>query len=472
MIKYVDKLCKIFCSTKSIGKKIPLQQNLPSDKELLKRTLHMCLPSITEAFLIAIVGVVDSYMVSGLGIEAISAVGLTTQPKFIFLVMFMALSISVSAVVARRRGEGKMDEANRVLQQALLIGVACSILLSILAVVFADTIMGYSGTKADTHAYAVAYFRIILGGQVFQVITMIINAAQRGTGNTKIAMKTNAVANGVNVVFNYLLITGKFGFPRMGVRGAAIATVLGSIIASIMAVRSVTRSGAPFSLFTNFKFKLDKYILSTIGKLAAPTFFEQMCTRVGFYIFAMIVANLGTPENAAHHIGLNFMSISFAFADGLSMATVSLVGRSLGEKRYDLALIYSSICQRIGVCCSILVALVYVPFGRQLYGLFSDVEQVKAYGAQIMPVMAYIVFVQISMLIYFAALRAAGDVKYVAIVLAISIGVLRPLSAWVLTYPMGFGLIGAWIGTAIDQTVRLVLGYRRYKQLKWLKIEI
>ena len=107
------------------------------------------------------------------------------------------------------------------------ISLGLTLIISTAAVVFAAPIMRLAGTAEDTHEDAVAYFRIITGGMVFNTLTMVINAAQRGAGNTRIAMKTNIAANAVNICFNYLLIGGNLGFPKLGIRGAAIATVLG-----------------------------------------------------------------------------------------------------------------------------------------------------------------------------------------------------------------------------------------------------
>ena len=175
---------------------------IPSGKEMLLKTLRIAWPSILESFLVALVGVIDTVMVSSLGSYAIAAVGLTTQPKFICLAIFISMNVAVSAIVARRKGEGDRESANSVLIQALLITLMLAVVVSLLAIVFAEPVLRLAGTAEDTHAPAVAYFRIISGGMIFNVVSMVINAAQRGAGNTKIAMRTNIVSNSVNIVCN------------------------------------------------------------------------------------------------------------------------------------------------------------------------------------------------------------------------------------------------------------------------------
>ena len=209
------------------------------DKEDVKKTLDMAWPAILESFFTAFAGLVDSLMVSSLGSYAVAAVGLTTQPKFLGLALFVAANVSISALVARRKGEGKREDANRIFATFLVFVLVMAVLLSVLLVVCADPIIRFCGSEELTHDSAVLYFRIIMGGMIFNCIQMGVNAAQRGAGNTRITMRTNLVSNLVNIIANYLLIQGHFGFPALGIRGAALATVLGTVVSSIMSVLSV-----------------------------------------------------------------------------------------------------------------------------------------------------------------------------------------------------------------------------------------
>ena len=193
-------------------------------KETVRTAVSMAWPSIIESFFAAFAGLVDSLMVSSLGSYAVAAVGLTTQPKFMGLSLFFALNVAISALVARRRGQNKQEEANRLLYTALIFLVGAAVVLSIAFVALADPIIRLCGSTPETHDSAVAYFRIIMGGMIFNCIQMGINSAQRGAGNTKITMRTNMTSNTINIIFNYLLIGGHFGFPALGIQGAALAT--------------------------------------------------------------------------------------------------------------------------------------------------------------------------------------------------------------------------------------------------------
>lgn len=466
-----NPVCAIFDGRRLLRKSEALGE-LPSGKSVLQYTLRVAWPSMLESFLVSLVGLIDSLMVSSLGSYAIAAVGLTNQPKFIFLAVFLSLNVAVSAIVARRKGEGDRESANRVLMQAIMLVGIFTVILSIIGVVFARDIMKMAGAEADTIEYATIYFQIIVGGMIFNVISMVINAAQRGIGNTKIAMYTNITSNLVNVVFNYLLIGGNFGFPKLGVAGAAIATVIGTVCACVMSILSLRKreNFVSLSCFKNWRF--EKRTMKSIANLGSSTLAEQLFLRVGFMIFAIIVAKLGTNAFAAHQIGMNLLSISFSIGDGLSVACVAMVGQSLGKKRPDLAKIYGASCQIVGLMGSFLLFLVFLFFGRGLFELFSNEKEILDVSVTLSLLISVIVFLQISQVIYSGCLRGGGDTKFVAFVSLISVTIFRPISAWVFCYPVGWGLIGVWIGLVIDQTLRFLMTSIRFKGGKWTKIRI
>lgn len=464
-------LSKFFNSNRILKSFEPCGER-PSDAAILKRTLQVAWPSMLESFLIAVVGVIDTLMVSQLGDYAIAAVGLTIQPKMLGLAVFFALSAAVSALVARRKGEGDRPSAVRVLKMALVITAVLTAVVTFVSVYFANEIVALVGSEPETHGYAVEYIRIIMGGIAFNVFTMIINAAQRGTGNTKIAMRTNLTSNAVNVLFNYLLIGGNLGFPALGVKGAAIATVIGTIVAFFMSVASILhRDGYIFIGLKTGRF-FEARSAKSLFSIGSSTFLEQVFLRFGFLVFAVIIASLGMTAFSTHQIAMNMMTISFAFGDGLSVAAVALVGYSLGEKRPDMAQIYGAFCQRCGVICSTLLSIIYIFFGRGIFMLFSETPQVIEDGALIMKILTIIVYFQISQVIYSGCLRGSGDAKFTALVSFLNIGILRPAIAYIVCNILGLGLVGAWAGIAVDQLVRLVMTSVRFKRGKWMKINI
>lgn len=434
----------------------------------------MAWPSVLESFFVAFAGIVDSYMVSSLGAYAVAAVGLTTQPKFLALAIFIATNVAVSALTARRKGEKDRDAANRVLVNAVMFTAIAGIIVSIMCVMFADPIIKFSGSKSDTHAAAVLYFRIIMGGMIFNIISLVINAAMRGTGNTKIAMRTNVISNTINIVFNYLLIDGHFGFPALGIMGAALATVLGTVVACILSFCVLLKSDNYINLWYIFRNKTGVSIKSLRGifKISSNVFVEQVLIRIGFMSVAVMAAHQGTQAYAAHQVGMNIMSLSFSFGDGLQAAAVALIGQSLGAGDIKRAKRYGSACQMIGMTIALCLSVIYMLGGRLLYELFFEEAEIVAIGVNIMRITVIIVLFQVPQVIYMGCLRGAGDVRYTMIASSISVTVLRPAASYLLCYAAGFGITGIWLGVVADQVSRFILTSVRFYSGKWINIKI
>ena len=443
-------------------------------KENLHITFNMAWPSIVESFFVAFAGLIDSLMVSSLGSYAVAAVGLTTQPKFMGLALFFAVNVAISALVARRRGEGKQEDANRILSTSILFIVAAAVILSILFVLFASPIIRLCGSTVETHDSAVAYFRIVMGGMLFNCIQMGINSAQRGAGNTKITMRTNVTSNTVNIIFNYLLINGHLGFPALGIHGAALATVLGTVVASIMSFLSIMKPDGFISvpyIIKNRVYPAARTFINLVH-VGYSVFFEQLLMRIGFMLTAIMAANQGTDAMAAHQVGMNIMGLSFSFGDGLQAAAVALIGRSLGAGDEDLAKEYGNICRMYGGIISVCLAVIYFFGARSFMSLYFKEEHIVDIGVKIMYVTILVVVFQIAQVVYMGCLRGAGDTLYTAVASTISVTFIRTIGGYVGGYVLGLGIVGIWLGVLADQVSRFIFASTRFKKGKWTQIKI
>ncbi len=445
---------------------------IPSSKEAYKTTFRLAWPSITESVLVCLTGAVDTMMVGTISPQAISAVGITHQPKFILLALIFSLNVGITAVIARRKGENNQEGANRCFKQSILVATILAILLFLLGNVIAEPLLRFAGAKDDIITDAVLYFRIIMVGIFFNSIGLAINAAQRGVGNTRISMTTNLTANIVNVIFNYFLINGVWIFPKWGVAGAAVATSLGNFIAFLMAVCSVIPKSRYINLFSKAKWRFDKLTMQSVIKVSSSACAEQVAMRLGFFLYTKIVADLGTLPFATHQVCMSILSISFGFGDGLAVASTTLVGQSLGAKRSDMARLYTSICQRMALIVSTALFLVFIFFRRECVGLFTTDQTIIEQGAVLMIIIAFTTHAQTSQVVITGALRGAGDAFHVALTSLLSIAIVRPGLSWILCYPVGFGLYGAWIGVMMDMFLRLTINYTHFRKGKWTKIKL
>jgi len=445
---------------------------IPPTRSIYNRTLNMAVPATTETVLVGIMGIVDTIMVGTISTAAIAAVGITNQPRFLVLSLIIALNTGVTAIVARRKGEGDILSAQSSLKQAIILSFIFSILLTVSAYVFAYPLLAFAGAGSDIIEDSVMFFRITMLSIPFTSLSMTIVAAQRGAGNTRISMWVNIIANAVKILFSFLLIGGHLGFPQLGIRGAAVGTIIGFIVALFMAVYSVSGKSSELNILSLKGWKFTKHTLDGFITVGSGSLVEQLFMRFGFFMFVKVVAGLGTMAITIHHICMNIVMLSFCFADGLGIASATLVGQNLGAKRPDMAMIYGKVCQRIGFTLSTIMSFVFI-FGRRgLLRMFTSEEEIITTGSYLILILAVITFAQISQFIISGALRGAGDAKFVALVALITIGILRPGLAWLFAFPMEMGLIGVWFAFLADQGIRLALNYARFATGKWMHIRL
>ena len=444
-------------------------------KELVLEAIRMAWPAVLESFFVALAGMIDTMMVSTLGTYAVAAVGLTTQPKFIALALFLSSNIAVNALAARRFGQKNRENANKILYTAIVFVIISAVIISTITFIGADQIIRWCGSNADTHEAGVTYFRVIQAGMIFNVLSLVINAAQRGCGNTQIAMTTNVTSSIVNIVFNYLLIGGNFGFPRLGMFGAALATVLGTVVACIMSIISISKSDCFLSIPYIIKHKIKPGFdaFRSIISLSFNLLLENIAMRIGFLTTSIIAAKLGTDAFAAHQVGMNLLSLAFSLGDGMQVAAVALIGRSLGEKNTEIAKHYGNICQKIGFIISVVLAVIMFFFGREIFSLFFNKADILDMGVLISRYIMIIVLFQVSQIIFAGCLRGAGDIKYCLWASLISVTIIRTLVTWSLAGGiLNLGLSGIWLGVLSDQLSRFIFLSIRFKEGKWTEIAI
>lgn len=443
-------------------------------KEYFKKSLRIAWPAVLEFFFIAIAGIIDTFMVSSMGPAAIAAIGLTTQPKFIALSVFFAINAAVSALIARRRGEKNREKANQTLTTALYLTMFFVILLTFVMIIFADEVLVFAGSNTDTHKLAYDYYMIIMLGMIFNALSMLINASHRGCGNTNIAFVTNLISSVINIGFNFLLIEGRLGFPKMGVRGAALATVIGTIVASIMCIISLFDKDSYMNFMTmaknQFKFSLE--IANEIKNLAVNLFIENVSARVGFMVTAISAAKLGTDAFAVHNVGMNLLSLSFSFGNGMQVAAIALTGNALGANEKEEAIKYGKTCQELGFIFSVIISLILIFFGRNIFSVFFEEDHILDMGVLISRFLIVIVLLQISQVIYGGCLRAAGDVKYTLGVALVSVTFIRSIVTLICVMVFDLGLAGIWIGILSDQASRFISLRHRFNKAEWVHKKI
>ncbi|OQB24483.1 MAG: Multidrug resistance protein NorM [Firmicutes bacterium ADurb.Bin182] len=468
----VNQFIKRIFNPKYMIKPSLLKGGLPTAREAYGQLLTLAWPAALEGVLVSLIGSADTIMVGAIGPAAISAVGITNQPKFLMLAFIITLNIGVTAIVARRKGELDEIGVNRSLKQAILLSAAISLIMTAVGIIFSRPLLLLAGAQPDFLEAAIDYFQIILVGNFFTGIGMTINAAQRGIGNTRITLRTNVAANLVNIFFNYLLINGIWIFPRLEVRGAAIATAIGNFVMLVMSFSSVINHKSMLDITRDRNWRFDERTLTGFWKVGSSSLVEQLFMRFGFFVYTALVANLGTIPYAAHNICMSLINVSFVFSDGFGIASTALVGQNLGAIRPDLATMYGKVGQRCSAVAGVFLFALFALLGKPLVSLYTTDAEVIRIGAEITVIIALTCLVQTTGVVMLGCLRGAGDSKFVAIISLITIALIRPVLSWALCYPAGLGLIGAWIGLFFDQLLRMILGYIRFSNGKWTEIKL
>lgn len=328
------------------------------------------------------------------------------------------------------------------------------------------------GAKGDSIiSQATIYLQIQLAGFITMALTSTITAALRAVGDSKTCMIYNLVANIVNVIFNWLLINGNLGFPELGVAGASIATIIGQLVAFLIAAFVIIRGNSFLKLEFKKGFKPDKVMLGNMTAIGIPAMIEQLLMRAGMVIFAKTVASLSTVAYATHQVCMNIQALSFMTGQAFAVSATSLVGQALGRRRTDMAQAYCSKTRNVGFAVALLLTITFAFWGGDIVGLYNKDAAIIEMGGRIMLFVAFLQPFQTSQFIIAGGLRGAGDTRSTAIITTITVLFVRPAVALILI-GLGLDLYGAWIALACDQLLRTVLIFLRYKSGKWKLIKL
>ncbi len=449
-------------------KAIRCSQASPMGREMFRITW----PAFIELVMSTLFGMVDMIMVGSLGPAAIAAVGITNQPFMLLMAIFAAVNIGGTALVAWSVGGNNLNKAKAVTRQIITMNLALGFGISILGIAAAGPIVKFMGAGSDTLKMATVYFQIVAAGLIFQAVIMGITACLRGAGQTRIPMAYNVGSNLLNVFGNYALIYGKWGFPCWGVAGAAVSTTLARLVACLAALYVVylsSRSDLKISIKDDYR--IDRDIIKKIFAIGMPSALEQFVLQSGLMLFAKIVSGLGTAGFAAHQIGLNISGLSFSPSQAFGVAATTLVGQSLGAGDADKAERYARYIRKAAMVTACFMGLIFVMFSYPLARLYTSDLAVAGMAGIVLKILALAQPGQSTQLTLAGALRGAGDTMYPLYASILGIWVFRVGITYVFVNEFGWGLIGAWVALVMDQYIRSVVVYLRFRSGKWKYIK-
>ena len=422
--------------------------------------LKIGIPAVLESLLAAVVTSIDTQMISPLGKGAVSSVALTAQPKLLFFSIFFALGIAVSIFVSQTYGKKDREEANAYFHWVLRLTIALSVVMGIALSVFATPVMRLFSRQTETLAMSVDFFRIVTGYMVFMAISTVINAAMRAIGKTNVTLVAGVLSGAVDILLNYCLIEGHWGFPRLEIKGDAIATVAGTVVSCAVSIVYLARHSDFLSLRGFFTvWRRDRTMVRNIVGKSSHIVFENLFTRIGFLLSSLIVSCLSADATAVYFTAMLLMNYTFAFGDGMQSTVVALTGRSVGAKQYDLFWRYVRWGRRAALILAAALSAIYLIGARWFYALFfSDAESV-ATGVEYTVCVAVIVFLQLTRIVNIAALRGLGEVKAPKRIAAFCVLVINPGIAYLLTIVGPYEVWGIWTASLVSQAAWCLMSY-------------
>lgn len=414
----------------------------------LREMLAVALPMVASQACETAMMFVDRLFLSRLGTTEMSASMAGGLTAFMMTTFFIGLIGYTTALVAQYLGAGRKERCPRVITQALLLAVAAYPLI-LAARPLAHGLFAASGIAPEQLAPQQAYFDILLYGALLTLLRTALAGFFSGIGRTRVVMLSTLVAMVVNIGANYVLIFGHLGFPALGIRGAALGTLLSGfcallVLAGVYWGRSIRRE---FSVGAAFRF--DREILGKLVRYGYPAGIELFLNLIAFTLMILLFHAHSPATASAVTIVFNWDMVSFVPLLGIQIGVVSLVGRHLGAGRSDIAQRAARSGLKMALTYSSLILLLFVSFPTQLVALFTPVvaDAVYAEAAPLAAVMlrlaAFYVLADALMVVFSGVLRGAGDTFWAmcisvamhwlllpALYLALKVFHLPPQTAW------------------------------------------
>ena len=377
--------------------------------------------------------------------------GLTESLLFLLYAIAMGLAMSVTAVVARRIGEGNREGAAVAAVQAIGVAVLMSVPFAVAGIFFAKDLLRLMGADAWTLEHGYPYMQWMLGSNAVIILLFVINAIFRGAGDAAIAMRVLWLANGLNIVLCPLLIFGIGPFPEMGLEGAALATVIGRGTGVLYQLWSLFRGGqhirvraSQLAVHGAIMWNIVRTSLGGVG---------QMIVAMTSWIFLMrILANLGSEAVAAATIAIRIMMFTLMPAWGMSNAAATLVGQNLGAHQPGRAEASVWRTGAYNMVYLVAVSVLYFALPREMMGIFTDDPVVVATGAEWLRILSYSLFVYGWWMVSVQAFNGAGDTLTPTWINVVFFWLIQIPLSWLLAIGLDWQQSGVFWGVFISET--------------------
>jgi putative MATE family efflux protein len=443
----------------------------PNEGPLNRAILYLAVPMVLEMVMESVFAVVDIFFVSRLGPAAMATVGLTESLLAIIYTLAMGLSIAVTATVARRTGEGDQEGASRAAGQAILLGILIAVVLGSLGAWYSAGLLRLMGADATVVEEGVWYTRILLGGNGVILLLFLINAAFRGAGDAAVAMRVLWFGNGLNILLDPLLIFGVGPFPELGIRGAAVATVIGRGAAVCLQLWILFRLSGRIKLALLHLTPCLALMLRLV-RLSGTGTFQVFVSTASWIGLVRIIAGFGSEALAGYTVAVRIVLFALLPAWGLANAAATLVGQGLGARKPDRAERAVWIAGKMNFLFLGSVGVLFLLFAPGIVGLFSADGATGTHAIHGLRIISAGFFFYGYGMVLTQAFNGAGDAWTPTWLNLFCFWLWEIPLAWFLAYRLGWGPDGVFVAITVAYATIAVAAGVLFKKGKWKKTEV
>lgn len=447
-----------------------MDKNLLDKKTFIKTLISLALPITIQNLISSSLNMVDTVMIGSLGEVEIAAVGLANQ--FFFLYSLITFGINSGCAIFISQFFGKKDYKNirRVLGLCIIVGGITGVFFTAVALLIPNFIMTFFSADPKVISIGAEYLSIIAFSYILTSISFAFAFASRSTGQPKIPMITSATALGCNTILNYLLIFGKFGFPELGVAGAAIATLISRIVEFSLIIGIIYKQKGILAAKFSELVDLSKEFIMNIIKTIYPVILNEFFWALGMTMYSVAYAKINTAAVASVQISNTVQNIFMVAAFGLANACAIMIGREIGAKREENAMVLGRRFIKTSFSVGLVLGLMVFLGSGIIISFFNVNAEVIKDTKVILKLFSFIIPVKmLTSLFIVGILRSGGDTKFSLI---LEIG-----SVWGIGVPLAF--IGAVllklpvymvVGMVyIEEIAKLIIAFPRFKSKKWIR---
>jgi putative MATE family efflux protein len=368
----------------------------------------LAVPMMLEMAMESVFAVVDVYFVSSLGASAIAVVGLTESVMTLVYAVAIGFSMGATALVARRIGEKRPEEAAHAAAQAVAVAVLASLPFAIAGIFFSREILALMGAAPESIETGHRYTAWMLGGNIVVMLIFVINAIFRGAGDAATAMRVLWIANIANIILDPALIFGWGPLPALGIEGAAIATNIGRGLGVLIQLWVLFRDAKHIRVVAS-QFRIHGELMLRLVRTSLGGILQFVIATSSWIGLVRIMSLFGTEAVAGYTIAVRIFIFTLLPSWGLSNAAATLVGQNLGARQPERAERSVWVTGMVNMVFLAVVSAVYIVFSRSLVGIFTTDPEVLEAGSACLRTVSYGYLIFAWGLVMPQAFNGAGD---------------------------------------------------------------